>query len=143
VDAYLLKGKAPWTLGHLEDHATLIDSSQVKEIKYPKPDGALTFDRLSSVFLSDTNHKENQPCHIRLKNSAVPISVNFTRFAALETRYCPAEVYEVLVDEKGTLRLQINAQNCLHCKTCEIKDPTQNIKWVVPEGGGGPNYSNM
>lgn len=143
IDTYLLRGKAPWTLGHHADHAMLEEKSRHAPIAYPKPDGVLTFDRLSSVFLSATNHEENQPCHLRLKDASVPIAVNYARYGAPETRYCPAGVYEILGAEEGEPRLQINAQNCLHCKTCDIKDPTQNIRWTVPEGGGGPNYPNM
>ena len=113
-------------------------------IDYPKPDGKVTFDRLSSVFLSNTNHEENQPAHLTLKDAAVPIRVNLAVYDAPEQRYCPAGVYEIVGDERRARpRLQINAQNCVHCKTCDIKDPTQNIDWVVPEGGGGPNYPNM
>jgi electron-transferring-flavoprotein dehydrogenase len=143
VDTYLLRGKAPWTLGHHADHSALADQSKYPRIDYPKPDGVLTFDRLSSVFLSNTNHEENQRCHLQLRDPTVPIAVNLARYGAPETRYCPAGVYEILGEEEGNPRLQINAQNCLHCKTCDIKDPTQNIRWVVPEGGGGPNYPNM
>jgi len=142
IDTYLLRGRAPWTLGHHADHAQLEPSERHRPIDYPKPDGKLTFDRLSSVYLSGTNHAENQPCHLTLKNPEVPIQVNLARFDAPEQRYCPAGVYEI-VTEQGTPRLQINAQNCVHCKTCDIKDPTQNIHWVVPQGGDGPNYPNM
>jgi electron-transferring-flavoprotein dehydrogenase len=112
------------------------------KIAYPKPDGVVTFDRLSSVFLSNTNHEENQPSHLRLRDPALPVTLNLPVYDAPEQRYCPAGVYEI-VREAGTPRLQINAQNCVHCKTCDIKDPAQNIDWVVPEGGGGPNYVNM
>ena len=143
VDTYLFRGKAPWTLSHHADHAALDEKSRHAPIAYPKPDGVLTFDRLSSVFLSSTNHEENQRCHLQLRDEAVPIRVNLARYGAPETRYCPAGVYEILGEEEGQPRLQINAQNCLHCKTCDIKDPTQNIHWTVPEGGGGPNYPNM
>ena len=111
-------------------------------IDYPKPDGKLTFDRLGSVFISNTNHEEDQPIHLTLKDAEVPIKVNLALYDAPEQRYCPAGVYEI-VEDGGSPRLQINAQNCVHCKTCDIKDPTQNINWVVPEGGGGPNYPNM
>ncbi|MGB9495328.1 MAG: 4Fe-4S dicluster domain-containing protein, partial [Azonexus sp.] len=110
---------------------------------YPKPDGVLTFDRLSSVFMSGTNHEEDQPCHLHLKDAAVPITVNLARYDAPEQRFCPAGVYEILRDEHGNPHLQINAQNCVHCKTCDIKDPTQNIDWVAPQGGEGPTYPNM
>jgi electron-transferring-flavoprotein dehydrogenase len=142
IDQHIFGGKAPWTLRHKHaDHETLKKS---KPIQYPKPDGMLTFDRLSSVFLSNTNHEENQPAHLTLKDSSVPIKVNLAVYDAPEQRYCPAGVYEILRDDDGSNpRLQINAQNCVHCKTCDIKDPTQNIVWVVPEGGGGPNYPNM
>ncbi|HJW25602.1 MAG TPA: electron transfer flavoprotein-ubiquinone oxidoreductase [Rhodocyclaceae bacterium] len=143
IDTYLFRGKAPWTLGNHADHKALEDKSKHAPIAYPKPDGVLTFDRLSSVFLSNTNHEENQPSHLRLKDAAAPIAVNLARYGAPETRYCPAGVYELVGEDSGEPRLQINAQNCLHCKTCDIKDPTRNITWTVPEGGGGPNYPNM
>ncbi|MBU1776241.1 MAG: electron transfer flavoprotein-ubiquinone oxidoreductase [Gammaproteobacteria bacterium] len=138
-----LMGYAPWTLSHHEDHACLKTKDRAQRIDYPKPDGKLTFDRLSSVYLSNTNHEENQRCHLQLKDAAVAISVNYARYGSPETRYCPAGVYEIVGEESGTPKLQINAQNCLHCKTCDIKDPTQNINWQVPEGGGGPNYPAM
>ena len=112
-------------------------------IAYPKPDGVISFDRLSSVFLSNTNHEEDQPVHLQLKDPAIPISYNLPLYDEPAQRYCPAGVYEVVGQEEGNPRFQINAQNCVHCKTCDIKDPTQNINWVVPEGGGGPNYPNM
>ncbi|WP_415036896.1 electron transfer flavoprotein-ubiquinone oxidoreductase [Azonexus sp.] len=143
LDTFLFRGKAPWTLSQHDDHSQLAEKTAYPKIDYPKPDGVLTFDRLSSVFLSATNHEEHQPCHLRLKNDSVPLSVNYAKYGAPETRYCPAGVYEILGEEAGTPRLQINGQNCLHCKTCDIKDPTQNIIWSVPEGGGGPNYPNM
>jgi electron-transferring-flavoprotein dehydrogenase len=139
----LLCGHAPWTLKIHADHSALEDKSLHTPIDYPKPDGVLTFDRLSSVFLANVNHEENQRCHLQLKDESVPINVNLLRYGAPETRYCPAGVYEILGEDEGKPRLQINAQNCLHCKTCDIKDPTQNIHWTVPEGGGGPNYPNM
>ncbi len=142
IDTVLLRGKAPWTLRHRADHETLKPAAACKPIDYPKPDGKLTFDKLSSVFLSNTNHEEEQPCHLTLRDDSVPVKVNFERYAGPEQRYCPAGVYE-FVEEGGETRLQINAQNCVHCKTCDIKDPTQNINWVTPEGGGGPNYPNM
>jgi electron-transferring-flavoprotein dehydrogenase len=142
IDTVLLRGKAPWTLRHRPDHAQLKPAAECQPISYPKPDGELTFDRLSSVFLSNTNHEEDQPCHLTLRDDAVPVAVNHARYAGPEQRYCPAGVYEY-VGEGEDLRLQINAQNCVHCKTCDIKDPTQNINWVTPEGGGGPNYPNM
>jgi electron-transferring-flavoprotein dehydrogenase len=138
-----LMGYAPWTLSHHEDHACLKTKDQAQKIDYPKPDGKLTFDRLSSVYLSNTNHEENQRCHLQLKDPAVAISINYARYASPETRYCPAGVYEIVGEETGAPKLQINAQNCVHCKTCDIKDPTQNINWQVPEGGGGPNYPAM
>ncbi len=144
IDQILFKGKAPWTLHHKHaDHECLRPASEFQPIAYPKPDGKLTFDRLSSVFISNTNHAEDQPVHLTLKNPSVPVEVNLARFAGPEQRYCPAGVYEFVKTDEGRDRLQINAQNCVHCKTCDIKDPTQNIVWVTPEGGGGPNYPNM
>ncbi|MGH6619184.1 MAG: 4Fe-4S dicluster domain-containing protein, partial [Alphaproteobacteria bacterium] len=140
-----LRGKAPWTLklGHV-DHKSLRKASESKRIEYPKPDGVVTFDRLTNVSFSATNHEEDQPVHLTLKDPSVPIEINLAEFDAPEQRYCPAGVYEIVRENDGSNpRLQINAQNCVHCKTCDIKDPTQNIVWVVPEGGGGPNYSNM
>lgn len=143
IDLKLLRGKAPWTLSHHgEDRKQLKLASESKPIEYPKPDGKITFDRLSSVYLSSTNHEEDQPVHLRLQDEAVPISINLKDYAAPEQRYCPAGVYEI-VEEGGEERLQINAQNCLHCKACDIKDPTHNICWTTPEGSGGPNYPNM
>src|SRR3982751_2292449 len=133
----------PWTLKLKPDHATLKPKDQVKPIAYPKPDGVVTFDRLSSVFVSNTNHEEDQPVHLTLKDADIPTAINLPVYAGPEQRYCPAGVYEFVEDDRGTPRLQINAQNCVHCKTCDIKDPTQNINWVTPEGGGGPNYPNM
>ena len=144
LDTYILRGKAPWTLRHHADHTQLQPASRYTPIAYPKPDGTLTFDRLASVFVSNTNHEEDQRSHLTLKDATVPISVNLALYDAPEQRYCPAGVYEIVRDAAGqNPRLQINAQNCVHCKTCDIKDPTQNINWVVPEGGGGPNYPNM
>jgi len=145
VDQVLFGGRAPWTLHHGHaDHETLKTKAEAEPIAYPRPDGVITFDRLSSVFVSNTNHAEDQPCHLTLKDAAVPIKVNLERYDAPEQRYCPAGVYEIVRDaESRNPRLQINAQNCVHCKTCDIKDPTQNIVWVAPEGGGGPNYPNM
>ncbi len=141
VDTYLFRGKAPWTLHHPHaDHDTLRPASEFQPIAYPKPDGKLTFDRLSSVFISNTNHEENQPVHLTLLNASVAIDVNWNRYRSPETRYCPAGVYEIVGAETNEPRLQINAQNCVHCKTCDIKDPTQNINWITPEGGGGPAY---
>jgi electron-transferring-flavoprotein dehydrogenase len=136
--------RPPWTVHrHTPDHARMHAASQVPPIVYPKPDGKLTFDRLSSVFISNTNHEENQPAHLTLRDASVPVAVNLARYAGPEGRYCPAGVYEYVKDGDGGDRLQINAQNCVHCKTCDIKDPTQNIVWVTPEGGGGPNYAGM
>ncbi|QQS54014.1 MAG: electron transfer flavoprotein-ubiquinone oxidoreductase [Candidatus Competibacteraceae bacterium] len=144
LDTYLLRGKAPWTFHHKPDHAKLKKASECPKIEYPKPDGVISFDKLSSVFISNTNHEEDQPCHLTLKDPSVPIQVNLALYDAPEQRYCPAGVYEIIRDgDGGNPRLQINAQNCVHCKTCDIKDPTQNINWVTPEGGGGPNYPNM
>jgi electron-transferring-flavoprotein dehydrogenase len=142
IDTYILRGRAPWTLHHHPDHKSLKKAGETPRIDYPKPDGKVSFDKLSSVYLSNTNHEENQPCHLTLKDPNIPITVNLRDYDAPEQRYCPAGVYEI-VREAGAPRLQINAQNCVHCKTCDIKDPTQNINWVVPEGGGGPNYPNM
>jgi electron-transferring-flavoprotein dehydrogenase len=143
LDQVLLRGKAPWTLAHAHaDHETLGTREDFTPIDYPKPDGVLTFDRLSSVFVSNTNHEEDQPPHLKVRDPRVPVEVNLAVYAGPETRYCPAGVYE-FVNEGGAPRLQINAQNCVHCKTCDIKDPRQNIDWTVPEGGGGPNYPNM
>lgn len=142
LDTYILRGKAPWTFKHHADHSSLKLAAESQKIAYPLPDGKITFDRLSSVFLSNTNHEEDQPAHLTLKDAGVPIKFNLPLYAAPEQRYCPAGVYEI-VEEAGAARLQINAQNCVHCKTCDIKDPTQNIVWVTPEGAGGPNYPNM
>ncbi|MCL1961134.1 MAG: electron transfer flavoprotein-ubiquinone oxidoreductase [Desulfovibrionaceae bacterium] len=146
-EQYALRGHMPWTLHRQQpDHVQLQSADACKPIAYPKPDGKLTFDRLSSVFISNTNHEENQPPHLTLKDPTVPTRINLPKFAGPEARYCPAGVYEFVPDETqggNAQRLQINAQNCLHCKTCDIKDPTQNIVWVTPEGGGGPNYSGM
>jgi electron-transferring-flavoprotein dehydrogenase len=163
LDTYVFRGKAPWTMRHHQDHETLRDASEAKRITYPKPDGVLTFDRLSSVFLSNTNHEEDQPAHLVLQDPDRWKGVNWDRFRSPESRYCPAAVYEAVGPEAerelkgtpdaeatgagasveaegGSVRLVINAQNCVHCKTCDIKDPTQNIDWRTPEGGGGPNY---
>ncbi|MGV3627175.1 MAG: electron transfer flavoprotein-ubiquinone oxidoreductase [Betaproteobacteria bacterium] len=145
IDQVLFRGKAPWTLHHdHSDHETLQRKTECTPIDYPKPDGVITFDRMSSVFISNTNHNEDQPVHLTLKDASVPVNVNLELYDAPEQRYCPAGVYEIVRDDNGANpRLQINAQNCVHCKTCDIKDPTQNIVWVTPEGGGGPNYPNM
>ena len=144
IDQVVFGGKAPWTLHHKHaDHECMRPASEFQAITYPKPDGKLTFDRLSSVFISNTNHAEDQPIHLTLKDAAVPVSINLSKFAGPESRYCPAGVYEFIKNDDGSDKLQINAQNCVHCKTCDIKDPTQNIVWITPEGGGGPNYPNM
>ncbi|WP_371688133.1 electron transfer flavoprotein-ubiquinone oxidoreductase [Snodgrassella alvi] len=143
LEEYVFKGKAPWTLRHQQaDYASLRPAQDCQKIDYPKPDGKLTFDRMSSVFLAGISHAENQPVHLRLHNPELAISVNYQKFASPETRYCPAGVYEIM-EEAGEPQLQINAQNCVHCKTCDIKDPEQNIEWVCPEGGSGPNYADM
>ncbi|MEY4502234.1 MAG: hypothetical protein RIS52_2124 [Pseudomonadota bacterium] len=138
-----LKIGLPITMKHHTDASALQRKDLYKPIAYPKPDGVFSFDRLSSVFLSNTNHAEDQPCHLKLKDEAVPITVNLALYDSPESRYCPAGVYEIVGRDEGNPKLQINAQNCVHCKTCDIKDPTQNINWVTPEGGGGPNYPNM
>jgi electron-transferring-flavoprotein dehydrogenase len=141
LDTVLLRGKAPWTLHHPHtDHESIQEADKAPRITYPKPDGVLTFDRLSSVFISNTNHEENQPAHLQLYDPKKAIDVNWNHYRSPETRYCPAAVYEIVGAEEGNPKLQINAQNCVHCKTCDIKDPTQNINWVPPEGGGGPSY---
>jgi electron-transferring-flavoprotein dehydrogenase len=143
-EQFVLRGHIPWTLRRDKpDHAYLKPAAECKPIVYPKPDGKLTFDRLSSVFISNTNHEEQQPAHLTLKDASVPVKINLAKYAGPESRYCPAGVYEYVKNEDNTDRLQINAQNCVHCKTCDIKDPTQNIVWVTPEGGGGPNYAGM
>ena len=144
IEQWLLRGRMPWTLHRSKaDHQSLKPAAECEPIAYPKPDGKLTFDRLSSVFISNTNHEENQPAHLTLKDASVPTRINLAEYAGPESRYCPAGVYEFVPDADGNERLQINAQNCVHCKTCDIKDPTQNIVWVTPEGGGGPNYVGM
>jgi len=143
LDSYIFKGKLPFTFKNHADNECLKKASEVEKIDYLKPDGAITFDKLSSVYISNTNHEENQPCHLKLKDSSVPIDVNLKLYDEPAQRYCPAGVYEIMDDENGNPHLQINAQNCVHCKTCDIKDPTQNINWTCPQGGGGPNYSNM
>jgi electron-transferring-flavoprotein dehydrogenase len=143
IDQIVFAGKAPWTLRHDHaDHETLKKKSEVQPIAYPKPDGVISFDRLTDLSFSNTNHGEDQPAHLTLEDAAVPVNVNLEQFGGPEQRYCPAGVYE-FVNTDSSPRLQINAQNCVHCKTCDIKDPTQNIVWVTPEGGGGPNYPNM
>lgn len=141
-ETYVTRGHSPWTLKNHADHTTLKPADKSKKIVYPKPDGVLTFDRLSSVYLTNTFHEENQPCHLVLRDPALAIDINYKKYASPETRYCPAAVYEIVEASTGPY-LQINAQNCIHCKTCDIKDPKQNIHWVAPEGGGGPNYSSM
>ena len=141
-ETYVSYGKSPWTLSNHADHKTLVLAKNAKKPNYPKPDGIITFDKLSSVFLSNTYHEENQPCHLILKNTKQAIDVNLKNYASPESRYCPAGVYEI-IEEEHEPRLQINAQNCIHCKTCDIKDPRQNITWQAPEGGGGPNYTEM
>ena len=144
LEQFALQGHVPWTVHRTQaDHLYLKPAADCPRIEYPRPDGKLTFDKLSSVFLSNTNHAENQPAHLTLKNAGVPVSLNLAKYAGPEARYCPAGVYEFIKDASGADQLQINAQNCVHCKTCDIKDPTQNIVWVTPEGGGGPNYVDM
>jgi electron-transferring-flavoprotein dehydrogenase len=143
IDTYLLRGKAPWTFHHQADHTQLKKADDCKKIAYPKPDGVVTFDRLTSVSLSATNHEEDQPTHLTLRDAAIPVAVNLATYDGPEQRYCPAGVYEFLENEQGEPYLQINAQNCVHCKTCDIKDPSQNIKWICPQGGEGPIYSGM
>ena len=144
IEQFALQGHIPWTLRRdTPDHACLKPAAECQPIAYPKPDGKLTFDRLSSVFISNTHHEEQQPAHLTLRDATVPVSINLAKFAGPEGRYCPAGVYEYVKNPDNTDRLQINAQNCVHCKTCDIKDPTQNIVWVTPEGGGGPNYVGM
>jgi len=144
IEQWLLKGRMPWTIHRTKpDHACLQPASQCARIDYPKPDGKLTFDKPSSVFISNTNHEENQPIHLTLKDASVPVAINLAQYGGPEARYCPAGVYEFVKDDHGADKLQINAQNCVHCKTCDIKDPTQNIVWTAPQGGEGPVYSGM
>ena len=144
LDTYIFRGKAPWTFHHHADHTCLKPAAEAVQINYPKPDNEVSFDQNSSVYLSGTNHEENQPVHLTLKDDAVPVEHNLALYDSPEQRYCPAGVYEIVRNEDGSNpKLQINAQNCVHCKTCDIKDPSQNIRWVTPEGGGGPNYPNM
>lgn len=142
IDTYVLRGRAPWTLHNHADYSAMKKAAECPRIDYPKPDGAITFDKPSSVYLANTVHDEDQPVHLRLKDSDIPVRINLPEYAAPEERFCPAGVYEFVEDSQGK-RLQINAQNCVHCKTCDIKDVTQNIDWVTPEGGCGPNYPNM
>jgi len=141
-ETYISRGHAPWTLKHHADHTTLLKAGKAPQINYPKPDGKLTFDRLSSVYLTNTHHEENQPSHLRLKKYELAIKINYREYASPETRYCPAAVYEIVEKETGPA-LRVNFANCIHCKTCDIKDPEQNIVWTAPEGGGGPNYVGM
>ena len=143
IDQIIFRGKAPWTIKHAEpDHESLKKKDESMKINYPKHDGILTFDRLTNVSFSSTYHEENQPCHLKIIDKDLPINNNYKLYDSPEQRYCPAGVYEIL-NENNIPRLQINSQNCIHCKTCDIKDPKQNIMWVAPEGGGGPNYTNM
>ena len=143
LDTFIFQGKAPWTLRNHDDHSALKKAADCPKIDYPKPDGKISFDKLGSLFISNVNHEENQRCHLTLKDETVPVNVNLALYAGPEQRYCPAGVYEFIKGDDGSDKLQINAANCVHCKTCDIKDPTQNINWIVPEGGGGPNYPNM
>jgi len=144
LDQNIFGGKLPFTLHNAsKDHESLKPAAQCSPINYPKPDGVISFSRLDSVFLSNTNHEEDQPCHLRLTDPSIPIAKNLPTFAEPAQRYCPAGVYEVVEEDNGSKRFQINAQNCVHCKTCDIKDPAQNITWVTPEGSGGPTYPNM
>ena len=143
IDTFVFRGRAPWTLNHHgTDHTSVENKKDHKKIEYPKPDGIISFDRLTNISFSGTNHEENQPCHLTLKDKKIPIDVNLEKYDSPETRYCPAGVYEIVINDNKP-ELQINAQNCVHCKTCDIKDPTQNINWVTPQGGGGPNYQGM
>ena len=144
VEQFFFRGRLPYTWRHkTPDHACMKKASECKKIDYPKPDGVISFDKLSSVFLSNTTHEEDQPCHLTLKDKDLPIAFTLSEYDEPAQRYCPAGVYEVISEEDGTNRFQINAQNCVHCKTCDIKEPSQNIVWIAPEGGGGPNYPNM
>ena len=142
LDTYIFKGKAPWTFDHVSDYSQLKPAKHFSEIAYPKPDGKITFDKLSSVYLANIQYREDQPCHLILRDPNLAIDVNYKTYASPETRYCPAKVYEIVMVD-GKAKLQINASNCIHCKTCDIKDPRQNILWVPPEGGSGPNYGAM
>jgi len=143
IETYMLKGKAPWTLSHRADYTYLKPAKDFQPIAYPKPDGIFSFDKMTSLSRANVYHEENQPVHLKLKDPSVAININWQEYAGPEARYCPAGVYEFVDNDKGEKQLHINAQNCIHCKTCDIKDPTQNITWETPEGGGGPNYSNM
>ena len=142
-ETYITRGRSPWTFKHHADHTQLKKASDSKPIEYPKPDGKLSFSRLDNLAHSGVNHEADQPPHLRLKNEEAAVNINLNDYAGAEARYCPAGVYEFEKDENGKQQLIINAQNCIHCKTCDIKDPTQNIKWTTPEGGGGPNYEMM
>ena len=143
IDQHVFRGRAPWTLHHpAADHETLRPAAECAPIDYPKPDGVLSFDRLDSVYLSNTNHAEDQPCHLKLRDESLFAQLNLPRYDAPEQRYCPAGVYEVEREASAPPRLRINAQNCIHCKSCDIKDPGQNIDWLPPQGGEGPNYPN-
>ena len=144
IDQNIFGGKLPFTLKNKDkDHEALKPASQCPKIDYPKPDGVISFSRLDSVFLSNTNHEEDQPCHLQLKDAGIPLGENLQKFDEPAQRYCPAGVYEIIEEDDGSKKFQINSQNCVHCKTCDIKDPAQNITWVAPEGMGGPNYPNM
>ena len=143
IDTYLFRGHTPWTLHHHADHTQLLPADQCTKIHYDKPDGVISFDRLTSVARTNVFHEEDQPCHLRIQNPKIPTDINYAKFAGPEQRYCPAGVYEYQENTQGEMALVINAQNCIHCKTCDIKDPQQNINWIPPEGGGGPNYSQM
>ncbi|HRE30843.1 MAG TPA: 4Fe-4S dicluster domain-containing protein, partial [Candidatus Berkiella sp.] len=143
IDTYLLRGKAPWTFSHRADYTYLKPAAEYQPIIYPKPDGKISFDKMTSLARSNVFHEENQPVHLKLTDPTVPVKINWQQFNGPEARYCPAGVYEFIDDINGNKKLQINAQNCIHCKTCDIKDPAQNITWEAPEGGGGPHYSNM
>lgn len=143
LDQVIFRGKLPTLHDDKADHTYMKPASEFEKISYPKPDGELSFDKPSSVFLSNTYHEEDIFCHLTLKDKTVPIDINYKLYNAPETRYCPAGVYEIVGEDEGKPALQINGQNCIHCKTCDIKDPTQNIVWISPEGGGGPSYSNM
>ena len=143
LETYVFRGMAPWTLSHHEDHKSLKPAADSPKIEYPKPDGKISFDRLSNVFYSSVNHEEDQQSHLILKDYNLAIEVNYKLYDSPEVKYCPAGVYEIVDDKETGVHLRINAQNCIHCKTCDIKDPMQNIRWTVPQGGGGPNYPNM
>jgi electron-transferring-flavoprotein dehydrogenase len=144
IDQNIFVGKSPITLhDNTPDYTTLKPAAESRKIEYPRPDGVLSFDKLSSVFLSSTNHEEDQPVHLKLTDPSIPIGKNLPMYDEPAQRYCPAGVYEVIAAADGAKKFQINAQNCVHCKTCDIKDPAQNITWVAPEGSGGPNYPNM